>query len=270
MYKGDNMKIKTIVILLLLLGSVEVYANTPELKLLMCNDSLPYNEGRFFIIPKMGLFVQNDNEIVALDGEKCSAFRKARLKQRYRCDKFFTEKEKLFIQSDDLVLQMSGDSVNVIIRLEDDNFEVFPAGNGLFSIVTPSINDTPSSKNDSVLFLWSIYNANSDTLIVQHAFVDPITEILSPIPNCYLIATGNSVLLVDSGKILSLAKAEMPIYSLAIIEKDIYFSIKKAVYRLCEDGYSYPIIVGGIHNMYADQRRMYLVMKDGNIYFMDL
>lgn len=77
-------------------------------------------------------------------------------------------------------------------------------------------------------------------------------------------------MLVDSGKISSLAKAEIPIYSLAIIEKDIYFSTEKAVYRLCEDGYSYPIIVGDIHSMYADQRRVYLVMKDGNIYFMDL
>lgn len=240
------------------------------LNLLVTRDSLPYKEGDFLVLHGMGLFMRNDHDFTSLDAEKCPNISRFHLKNRYRCDNLFTYNGQFVMQCENYLLHLSGDSTNVIVEMEDEDFMALPGQNGLFSIVTSQINEEPTSSTDSVLYVWSLYDSTTEELTVQKAFPDPIKDVICVDEDDYFIVTGTAILRCNTEGTYLMAEAGQPILSAAVTDTDLYFATAEAIYRVCDDGESYPLVVGNMYAMFIDQNRMYLVMEDGNVYWQDL
>ena len=168
------------------------------------------------------------------------------------CEDVFILDSLLICKDGKTVKSFNGEEIDVIVKMTDRQYSIFPANDGFFYLVE---HKTKSS---------SVFLVQAATGDLSKLFDAPfkIDIIAGTGPESYVVS--NEMIYFVSKEVCTLVEiADSEVQSLDFYSEGAFFSTERACYYMGLPGKSYPFLFGDIKQVMLVDNRLYLLFSDG-------
>lgn len=174
------------------------------------------------------------------------------------CENAFVLDSLLICKYGTSILSFDGETIDEVLIMDDEQFNIYPANNGFFYLVE---NEATSS---------SVHLINAATGENTKLFNAPFTidNIAGTGPKSYV--TSNEMIYFVSKEVCSLVEvADSKVQSIDFYSDGAFYATEKACYYLGLPGKSFPFLSGNIKQVMLVDNRLYLLFRDGLLSVID-